>query len=54
MGEYNKANDAWSVQLKEKNNHMMEGIYDTPKQDIEGKGEPVKYVSRKRPVEKRR
>ena len=28
MGEYNKANYAWSVQLKEENPHMIGGIPD--------------------------
>ena len=28
MGEYNKANYAWSIQLKEENHHMTKGIPD--------------------------
>ena len=34
LGEYNIAKDAWSVQLKEKNNHMIGEIPDMPKKTL--------------------
>ena len=54
MGEYNIIKDAWSVQLKEKKNHMIRGNPGMPKETLKEMENQLKNISRKRPVEKRR
>ena len=54
LGEYKITKDAWSVQLKEKNNHMIGENPDMSRKTLKEMENQLKNISRKRPVEKRR
>ena len=54
LGEYNITKDAWSVQIKEKNNRMIGENPDMPKKTLKEMENQLKNISRKRPVEKKR
>ena len=54
LGEYNITKDAWSVQIKEKNNRMIGENPGMPKKTLKEMENQLKNISRKRPVEKKR